>query len=138
MFVIRHVHSTRLILFNLHKDPAKPIAILHFTVAETDGKKSPVNRKGEATLQRFSQVNHVVVLQTPNNHEAVQFFSSLPVINVLCYVGSFVVAHAERSRRLEMASVLINECITSRDDSEGKDTPTERPTEGYCNVGPFG
>ena len=79
-----HVHSIRLILFNFHEDPAKPVAILHFTVAETDGKKSPINRKGEMTLQRFSQVNHLVVLQTPNHHESVQFSSLLPVINVLC------------------------------------------------------
>lgn len=131
------MHSIHLVLFNLHSDPAKPIAILHFTVAETDGKKSPVNRKGEVTLQRFSQVNHFVVLQTPNNHESVQISSLLPVINVLCYRRSLVVTHAERDHRLEMAGVLINECITSRDNSEGENTPTGRPAVDYYNVEPF-
>ena len=80
-----HVHSIYLISFNLHKNSAKPITILHVIVAETGGKKSPKKRKYEMTLQSFSQVYHFVLLQTSSSHESWQFSSLFPVINVLCY-----------------------------------------------------
>lgn len=70
MFVMFHVHSVPLVLFNLHKNPT---AILYIPVAESGRQKSPINRKGEMTLQSSSQVYHFLVLQTSNSHESLQF-----------------------------------------------------------------
>lgn len=84
MSVMCHAHSVYPVFFNLHKNPAKPITVLHFIVAESVGKKSPKKRKYEMTLQSFSQVYHFVVLRTSNSHESLQFSFLFPVINVLC------------------------------------------------------
>lgn len=92
-----------------HQRPAELLAVLHFTIAKTDGKKSPINRKDEMTLWSSSQVCCCIILQTPRSHESPQSSFLFPVINGLCHVSSLVVAHVERGRGLELTVVLRNE-----------------------------
>lgn len=104
MSVMCHMHSIYLNFFNLHKNPAKPITILHFIVAETRGKKSPKKRKYSPRC---------IILWFFKLPVAMNHGSFLPCFQLLMFsvISSLVVAHVERGHEPELTGVLINEWI---------------------------